>query len=82
MGEKDSFRSGTNNTSAKRARLTDENGREVLDFLAGFGVFGIGRNHSLAAQVLRDMMENLGLDRKSTRLNSSHTDISRMPSSA
>ena len=24
----------------------------------------------------------LGLDRKSTRLNSSHTDISRMPSSA
>ena len=25
---------------------------------------------------------NLDLDRKSTRLNSSHTDISRMPSSA
>ena len=26
--------------------------------------------------------ENVALDRKSTRLNSSHTDISRMPSSA
>jgi len=47
-----------NYTSAKGARLIDENGREVLDFLAGFGVFGIGRNHPLVAQVLRDMMEN------------------------
>jgi len=47
-----------NYTSAKGARLTDENGREVLDFLAGFGVFNIGRNHPLVAQVLRDMMEN------------------------
>jgi len=47
-----------NYTSAKGARLTDENGREVLDFLAGFGVFSIGRNHPLVAQVLRDMMEN------------------------
>lgn len=46
-----------NYTSAKGARLTDENGREVLDFLAGFGVFSIGRNHPLVAQVLHDMME-------------------------
>ena len=46
-----------NYTSAKGARLTDENGREVLDFLAGFGVFSIGRNHPLVAQVLRDIME-------------------------
>ena len=30
---------------------------------------------------LRDGLDSL-LDRKSTRLNSSHTDISRMPSSA
>ena len=28
------------------------------------------------------LMPKLQLDRKSTRLNSSHTDISRMPSSA
>ncbi len=47
-----------NYTSAKGARLIDENGREVLDFLAGFGVFSIGRNHPLVAQVLRDMMES------------------------
>ena len=37
-------------------------------------------------QVLREVMEHklmeLLRDRKSTRLNSSHTDISRMPSSA
>ena len=36
----------------------------------------IGRNGSIA-KALRSL-----LDRKSTRLNSSHTDISRMPSSA
>ena len=30
----------------------------------------------------KSMTENYDLDRKSTRLNSSHTDISRMPSSA
>ena len=29
-----------------------------------------------------DELEHEALDRKSTRLNSSHTDISRMPSSA
>ena len=28
------------------------------------------------------MLDDMDLDRKSTRLNSSHTDISRMPSSA
>ena len=39
--------------------------------------------------LIRDLLEKIGedperegLDRKSTRLNSSHTDISRMPSSA
>ena len=35
-----------------------------------------------AAQKLFDEVERRALDRKSTRLNSSHTDISRMPSSA
>ena len=38
-------------------------------------------------EVVRDKLSELdvaytGIDRKSTRLNSSHTDISRMPSSA
>ena len=32
--------------------------------------------------VARSLSKNNNLDRKSTRLNSSHTDISRMPSSA
>jgi ornithine--oxo-acid transaminase len=41
---------------AEGACLIDENGREVLDFLAGFGVFNIGRNHPLVARVLQDML--------------------------
>jgi len=45
-----------NYVSAKGARLTDEKGRQVLDFLAGFGVFNIGRNHPLVARVLQDML--------------------------
>ena len=40
----------------------------VASLFATFGVFAVGN-------ILRP-------DRKSTRLNSSHTDISRMPSSA
>ncbi|MBW1781007.1 MAG: aspartate aminotransferase family protein [Deltaproteobacteria bacterium] len=47
-----------NYTRAKGARLTDENGKEVLDFLAGFGVFNIGRNHPVVAQVLQDMLNS------------------------
>ena len=34
------------------------------------------------ASKLVDLFFKIGADRKSTRLNSSHTDISRMPSSA
>ena len=34
------------------------------------------------AQLRRDYIDSVKADRKSTRLNSSHTDISRMPSSA
>ena len=33
-------------------------------------------------QGIAELEAELGIDRKSTRLNSSHTDISRMPSSA
>ena len=46
-----------NYISAKGARLTDVNGQEVLDFLPGFGVFNIGRNHPLVAQVLHAMLD-------------------------
>jgi ornithine--oxo-acid transaminase len=45
-----------NYCTAQGALLIDEKGREVLDFLAGFGVFNIGRNHPLVARVLRDML--------------------------
>ncbi len=46
-----------NYTRAGGARMLDEEGREVLDFLAGFGVFNIGRNHPLVAQVLKDVID-------------------------
>ena len=46
-----------NYTRAGGIRLTDEQGREVLDFLAGFGVFNIGRNHPLVAKVLKDVID-------------------------
>ena len=51
----------------------------------GFGSSGLG--FLLARTVIAMGIQALGssvlgLDRKSTRLNSSHTDISRMPSSA
>lgn len=46
-----------NYTSSKGARLYDADGREVLDFLAGFGVFNIGRNHPLVAKVLHEMLD-------------------------
>ena len=49
-----------NYVSAKGARITDEKGRQVLDFLAGFGVFNIGRNHALVARVLQDMLNCSG----------------------
>ena len=44
----------------------------------------LGRKPRIAAyyRELGYILLEQGLDRKSTRLNSSHTDISRMPSSA
>lgn len=47
-----------NYVSSKGCRLIDAEGREVLDFLAGFGVFNIGRNHPLVAQVLHQMLDS------------------------
>ena len=46
-----------NYTRAAGTRLIDEQGREVLDFLAGFGVFNVGRNHPLIAQVIKDVID-------------------------
>jgi ornithine--oxo-acid transaminase len=46
-----------NYVGAQGAYLTDENGRRVLDFLAGFGVYNIGRNHPHVAEVLKDVLD-------------------------
>jgi len=45
-----------NYTRAKGEWLIDAQGRKVRDFLAGFGVFNIGRNHPLVAEVLHNML--------------------------
>ena len=54
--------------------LPPELARDALRIVALGGLGEIGRNMTV--------FEYNGKDRKSTRLNSSHTDISRMPSSA
>ena len=48
--------------------------------LVGYPLFDLRRGGRDLHRYLRSI--EIGLDRKSTRLNSSHTDISRMPSSA
>ncbi len=47
-----------NYTTAKGPYLIDERGRRVLDFLSGFGVFNIGRNHPLVKQVLHAVIDS------------------------
>ncbi len=47
-----------NYLGAKGARLIDARGKEVLDFLSGFGVFNIGRNHPMVAKVLHDLLDS------------------------
>jgi ornithine--oxo-acid transaminase len=39
------------------AYLFDEEGRRYLDFLAGFGVFGIGRSHPVVKRALHDAID-------------------------
>ena len=52
------------------------NGRRIFVFSQDFTVFGGSLSEAHAEKICKV------IDRKSTRLNSSHTDISRMPSSA
>lgn len=47
-----------NYLSSRGAYLTDEKGRRVLDFLAGFGVFNIGRNHPVVAEAVQEMIRS------------------------
>ncbi len=43
--------------NAKGAYLYDTDGNEYLDFLSGYGVFGIGRNHPVVAKALKDAID-------------------------
>ncbi|PTY02270.1 aspartate aminotransferase family protein [Verrucomicrobia bacterium LW23] len=39
------------------AYLYDMDGQDYLDFLSGFGVFNIGRNHPVAQKAIRDILD-------------------------
>ena len=42
---------------AEGAYLYDQDGHRYADFLAGFGVFGVGRNHPVVRKALHDMLD-------------------------
>ena len=42
---------------AKGAYLYDEDGNDYLDFLSGYSVFNMGRNHPRIAQAIRDALD-------------------------
>jgi len=42
---------------AEGAYLYDSDGHRYADFLAGFGVFSLGRNHPVVRQALRDLLD-------------------------
>jgi ornithine--oxo-acid transaminase len=42
---------------AEGAYLYDMDGADYLDFLSGFGVFNIGRNHPVVQKAIRDVLE-------------------------
>jgi len=37
--------------------LYDESGKRYLDFLSGYGMFNIGRNHPVIKQTIRDYLD-------------------------
>ncbi len=43
--------------SAKGAYLYDADGNKYLDFISGYGVFGMGRNHPVIAKALKDAID-------------------------
>lgn len=44
-------------THAKGAYLYDADGNAYLDFLTGYGVFGMGRNHPVIAKAIKDAID-------------------------
>ena len=65
-----------NPTSKKHPRMS------LYDRAAQFSPFAALTGHEAAIKETARQTDEKLIDRKSTRLNSSHTDISRMPSSA
>ena len=73
----DEFRSVMENMPRVSKALTDSLGVNIATLRE------MSAQGKLTASVVIDALNKAGVrDRKSTRLNSSHTDISRMPSSA
>ena len=62
---------------AHGAYLYDTEGRKYIDYVGSWGPMILGHAHP---EVVRNVQKSA--DRKSTRLNSSHIQKSRMPSSA
>ena len=48
-------------TKARNARLTDESGREYIDFLAGAGTLNYGHNNPHLKQALLDYLDSDGI---------------------
>lgn len=42
---------------AEGCHLYDKDGNDYLDFLSGYGVYGIGRNHPALKQAIRDVLD-------------------------
>ncbi|MDR2513503.1 MAG: aminotransferase class III-fold pyridoxal phosphate-dependent enzyme, partial [Puniceicoccales bacterium] len=42
---------------AEGCYLYDKDGNDYLDFLSGYGVYGIGRNHPVLKQTIRDVLD-------------------------
>ena len=57
-------------------------GKNILCSISTRGRYDTTLPMTLAGVIGQTKMPDKVIDRKSTRLNSSHTDISRMPSSA
>ena len=64
-----------------KARFLGKSGR-VTELMKGLGALSIEEKKTRGAEINQCKVAIEAADRKSTRLNSSHTDISRMPSSA
>ena len=65
---------------ANRSALAFEDGRLATSLKVGWGLGSVGTQIILNGQSL--LLLYYFVDRKSTRLNSSHRNTSRMPSSA